>query len=224
MRPSTNLKTGRRIACSARKALAPHLALLLMTLNLLPQGALPALALETSPAVAVTSSTGINFGDTESGHEAERKQIESLLAEIENSWNAHELDKVMNYYADDYINNDGLDKTAVKEITQDFWKTNPDAKSSSNKNRRKFCHCRISRYCLWNHKDESDARSVIARRTEYSIWRSAVSQKISRQLEDNWRSHRLRVSQSYLRCGKKLKNIFHGARTSQVWQIIFSKN
>ncbi len=37
----------------------------------------------------------------------------------------------MSYYADDYINNDGLDKKAVSKLTEDFWKTYPDAKSSS---------------------------------------------------------------------------------------------
>lgn len=89
-------------------------------------------ALETSPAASATStSTEQSFDGTEKGHEAEHKQIETLLAEIEAAWNAHDIEKVMGYYAEDYINNDGLDKTAVKEITQDFWKTNPDAKSSS---------------------------------------------------------------------------------------------
>jgi hypothetical protein len=37
----------------------------------------------------------------------------------------------MSYYADDYINNDGLDKKAVTELTKDFWERYPDAKSSS---------------------------------------------------------------------------------------------
>src|SRR5690606_140899 len=57
--------------------------------------------------------------------------IEKLLKDIETQWNGHNLDAVMEYYDDNYINNDGLDKKAVKELTRDFWKTYPDAKSVS---------------------------------------------------------------------------------------------
>ncbi len=64
-------------------------------------------------------------------NEQTRKDIEQLLKTIENQWNAHNLDAVMSYYADDYINNDGLDKKSVTALTQDFWKTYPDARSSS---------------------------------------------------------------------------------------------
>jgi hypothetical protein len=37
----------------------------------------------------------------------------------------------MAYYADDYLNNDGLDRKAVSALTSDFWKTYPDARSTS---------------------------------------------------------------------------------------------
>jgi hypothetical protein len=83
----------------------------------------PASAVETAaePApVADTFTTGAEKGD-----------IEKLLTTIEKDWNDHNLDNVMGYYADDYMNNDGLDKKAVSALTQDFWKTYPDAKSSS---------------------------------------------------------------------------------------------
>jgi hypothetical protein len=64
-------------------------------------------------------------------YKAEYQEIEAVLSDIETQWNAHNLDGVMGYYDDDYINNDGLNKTAVKELTKDFWKTYPDAKSTS---------------------------------------------------------------------------------------------
>jgi hypothetical protein len=63
--------------------------------------------------------------------EQERQEVETLLNKIEQDWNSHNLDAVMANYADDYINNDGLDKKAVLGLTQDFWKTYPDAKSTS---------------------------------------------------------------------------------------------
>jgi ketosteroid isomerase-like protein len=62
---------------------------------------------------------------------AKKGEIEKVLNSIETDWNAHNLDSVMAYYADDYLNNDGLDKKAVSALTQDFWKTYPDAKSES---------------------------------------------------------------------------------------------
>ena len=122
-------KQGSRLLSRTISGITPTVVAIASLISLQIQ--LPALALEPSPAATATSNNEVNFDGTEKGHEAERKQIETLLADIESSWNAHNIDKVMAYYADDYINNDGLDKTAVKEITQDFWKTNPDAKSSS---------------------------------------------------------------------------------------------
>ncbi len=84
-----------------------------------------ALALET-PATATTDFTAEPPENVK-----ERAEVEVLLKNIETQWNAHNLDAVMNFYADDYINNDGLDKKSVAALTQDFWKTYPDAKSTS---------------------------------------------------------------------------------------------
>lgn len=92
---------------------------------------------------AATFSVGCAFGQTPSvtvpegsvadvTNETDRKEIEKVLNSIETDWNAHNLDAVMNYYSDDYMNNDGLDKKAVSALTQDFWKTYPDAKSNSS--------------------------------------------------------------------------------------------
>ncbi|HEY9870586.1 MAG TPA: nuclear transport factor 2 family protein, partial [Candidatus Obscuribacterales bacterium] len=87
----------------------------------------PALALET-PA---TATTDFISGQESREQEQQRKEVEQFLNNIETQWNAHNLEAVMSYYADDYVNNDGLDKKAVSALTQDFWKTYPDAKSTS---------------------------------------------------------------------------------------------
>jgi len=61
----------------------------------------------------------------------EEKLVERNLQILERKWNEHDLDGVMRHYADDYINNDGLDKKSVSELTKDLWKNYPDAKSTS---------------------------------------------------------------------------------------------
>jgi hypothetical protein len=90
-----------------------------------------ALAVEPSPAATAASQGEFALEPDSKDHGEERKEIENFLNNIESLWNDHNLDGVMAYYADDYINNDGLDKKAVTELTKDFWKTYPDAKSSS---------------------------------------------------------------------------------------------
>ncbi len=90
----------------------------------------PVLALETSPAITL-GSQDFTLDSDDKEHEKEKKEIENTLSNIETLWNAHNLDGVMSNYSDDYVNNDGLDKKAVTTLTQDFWKTYPDAKSVS---------------------------------------------------------------------------------------------
>lgn len=92
--------------------------------------AAPVLALETSPAITL-GSQDFTLDSDDKEHEKEKKEIENTLSNIETLWNAHNLDGVMSHYSDDYVNNDGLDKKAVTTLTQDFWKTYPDAKSVS---------------------------------------------------------------------------------------------
>lgn len=92
----------------------------------------PALALETSTVLTPkVSDTDFALDSTNYGNSSDIKELESVIKDIEQKWNDHKLDEVMDYYADDYVNNDGLTKKAVKELTSDFWKTYPDAKSSS---------------------------------------------------------------------------------------------
>lgn len=90
------------------------------------------------PGLTVESATGASPSDKEfsldpdlTAYAKERGEIESILKNIETQWNAHNLEAVMANYADDYVNNDGLDKKAVTELTKEFWKTYPDARSSS---------------------------------------------------------------------------------------------
>jgi ketosteroid isomerase-like protein len=90
-------------------------------------------AAETSPAAVETlpANTEFSLDQEDKDRQIDRADIEKILNSIEEQWNAHNLDTVMDFYADDYINNDGLDKKAVSALTQDFWKTYPDAKSFS---------------------------------------------------------------------------------------------
>ncbi len=83
-----------------------------------------ALAAESLEAVG-------NLGSESSKHSAERREIEKLLNQIESEWNAHNLEAVMTHYADDYVNNDGLNKESVEKLTKDFWATYPNARSTS---------------------------------------------------------------------------------------------
>lgn len=91
--------------------------------------ALSALSLTQSPVVyaADAAATISASGDAEEA----KKDIEKLLAGFEKDWNTHNLDTVMAYYADDYVNNDGFDKKAIQQLTSDLWKAYPDIKSSS---------------------------------------------------------------------------------------------
>lgn len=82
----------------------------------------------TAPAV-IAQPTDLN--PQSASTEPDKKGVEKVLQGLSSSWNSHNLEAVMGYYADDYLNNDGFDKKTVQALTQDFWKEYPDAKSSS---------------------------------------------------------------------------------------------
>src|SRR5579871_1567514 len=82
-----------------------------------------AMAVETAPAAETATTNEFTLESDAKDHEEERQEIEKILNTIEDQWNNHNLDGVMGNYADDYVNNDGLDKKAVSALTQDFWKT-----------------------------------------------------------------------------------------------------
>ena len=91
----------------------------------------PAIALETGLASLAAPKNEFLLELDSSDHAGERKEIQDLLDAIEKEWNAHNLEALMSNYADDYINNDGLGKKAVTDLTKDFWEQYPDAKSDS---------------------------------------------------------------------------------------------
>jgi len=96
--------------------------------------AFPALADDATPvepASILSGSSDASVDEELKGRDKDRADIEQLLKQIETEWNSHNIEAVMGHYADDYVNNDGLDKKAVSKLTEDFWKTYPDAKSSS---------------------------------------------------------------------------------------------
>ncbi len=101
--------------------------------SLIPYLFLPTAAMALDANLTVLSAAGGDFSlelDA-SVHDVEHKEVENLLDTIEKQWNDHNIESLMSNYADDYINNDGLDKKAVTELTKDFWEQYPDARSSS---------------------------------------------------------------------------------------------
>jgi hypothetical protein len=119
----------RRLLSNRSNVLTPGMVALLLSAScaLAPN----AFAVETSPAAETATGSEFTLESDAKDHETERQEIEKILNNIEEQWNNHNLDVVMGFYADDYVNNDGLDKKAVSALTQDFWKTYPDAKSFS---------------------------------------------------------------------------------------------
>lgn len=103
----------------------------MVSLALCTTNGISATAIETSPAATTAASGDSVLEPDNKANDKERKEIESLLNNLESQWNAHDLDGVMSHYADDYVNNDGLDKKAVASITKKFWSQYPDSKSNS---------------------------------------------------------------------------------------------
>ena len=118
-------------------ALTLGLSLGLTLTTIVSAGAPAVMAADTSDTTNTTSTTAIvQSGDYASDsddkeHDAERKEVQSVINTIEGQWNGHDLKAYMANYADDYVNNDGLDKKAVQSLTEEFWKTYPDAHSGS---------------------------------------------------------------------------------------------
>jgi ketosteroid isomerase-like protein len=114
-----------------RKSITPLMVAL--TLSLFASAGLnpKALALETSPAATTAAGNDYALEPDAKAHQAERTEITALLNTLETQWNAHDLDGLMSNYSEEYTNNDGLNKKAVRLITQRFWSQYPDSKSTS---------------------------------------------------------------------------------------------
>lgn len=61
----------------------------------------------------------------------EVRVINELLSSVENDWNNHNLKGVFKYYAEDFVNGDGLSIESVKNLTKELWEAYPDIKSES---------------------------------------------------------------------------------------------
>ena len=61
----------------------------------------------------------------------EVQKINQLLDEMEKNWNAHDIEKVMENYSEDFVNGDGLDLEAVKNLTLELWDAYSDIQSKS---------------------------------------------------------------------------------------------
>lgn len=96
--------------------------------------ALCTLLFAQSPAVLAADSPPVQSSISSAAvpeNEENKKEIEKLLSSFEQDWNSHNLEPVMAYYADDYVNNDGFDKKTIQKLTEELWKTYPDIKSKS---------------------------------------------------------------------------------------------
>ena len=125
-------KVRRENQISTWKILLPVIALCLSTsINTDAVSAVETSATATPKINASATKFDFSLDPNDDSTAAQKKEIDSLLKEIESAWNNHQLEKVMDYYSDNYVNNDGLTKKAIKELTLDFWKTYPDARSSS---------------------------------------------------------------------------------------------
>ena len=115
------------------KRLRRHLGMAVVVLTVIPQvpGFSRVVSVEPDSATQAVSKGEFSLDLDLSEHIKERKEVESFLEVLEKQWNDHNLDILMSYYADDYINNDGLDKKAVTDLTKEFWDQYPDAKSAS---------------------------------------------------------------------------------------------
>ena len=156
---------------------------LVTTISLSPAGLLAALAVEPAATAPIVSSEFSVDGD-DSAHDIERKEVESVLNVIETQWNAHDIKAVMSNYAEDYVNNDGLNKRAVQKLTEDFWKTYPDAHASS-----KTKHIRIEgNYATIESRDVSvattDMQGMPSRGELQSV---SEGQQYMKRLGNAWR-------------------------------------
>ncbi len=93
--------------------------------------ALCSLFLAQVPAAVHAADAAPATSNLAAAAEESKKEVEKLISSFEKDWNSHNIDAVMAYYDESYANNDGFDKKAIQQLTQDLWKAYPDIKSSS---------------------------------------------------------------------------------------------
>ena len=82
-------------------------------------------------AFDLQSASSLNADAKDINKLNEAQKVETILNDLELHWNEHNIDKVLNLYADDFINGDGLELKAVKNLTTDLWDAYPDVMTSS---------------------------------------------------------------------------------------------
>lgn len=61
----------------------------------------------------------------------ETQKINELLDNLEKNWNSHDINNVLKYYAETFVNGDGLDIDAIKNLTEELWQAYSDIKTKS---------------------------------------------------------------------------------------------
>lgn len=78
-----------------------------------------------------SATFSINAETKEINDITEARKINEFLDELEKDWNEHKIKNVLNYYADDFVNGDGLSLKSVNNLTLELWEAYPDIKSKS---------------------------------------------------------------------------------------------
>lgn len=78
-----------------------------------------------------SATFSINAETKEINDITEARKINEFLDDLEKDWNEHKIKDVLNYYADDFVNGDGLSLKSVNNLTLELWEAYPDIKSKS---------------------------------------------------------------------------------------------
>ncbi len=78
-----------------------------------------------------STAFSVNAENKDINNITEVQKINELLDTLESDWNAHKIENLIKYYADDFINGDGLSIASVKNLTSELWEAYPDIKTKS---------------------------------------------------------------------------------------------
>lgn len=78
-----------------------------------------------------STSFSVNAENKDINNITEVQKINELLDNLENDWNLYKIDNLIKYYADDFVNGDGLNIGSVKNLTVELWEAYPDIKTKS---------------------------------------------------------------------------------------------
>ena len=78
-----------------------------------------------------STAFSINAENKDVNNITEVQKVNELLDALENDWNSHNIDRLLKYYSDDFVNGDGLDINSIKNLTVELWEAYPDIKTKS---------------------------------------------------------------------------------------------